>query len=240
MLQFLPPIPSPNSCRVNECLLVFIPWYIQLCIHTNGASQESTCNAGDPSPIPWSGRLPWRRDRLRIPVFMGFPGGSDGKESTCKVGDMDSIPGLGRSPGGGLGNPLQYSCLENPHGQRSLEDYSPWCREKSEMTEWLSAGAAAAAKSRQSCPTLCDPTGGSPSGSSVPGTLEARILQWVAISFSNACMHAKLLQSCPTLCDPIDGSPPGSSVPGILQTRTLEWVAISFSRLSTAHTHKHG
>ena len=46
--------------------------------------------------------------------------------------------------------------------------------------------AAAAAKSLQSCPTLCDPTDGSPPGSSVPGILQARILEWVAISFSNA------------------------------------------------------
>ena len=49
-----------------------------------------------------------------------FPGGSDDKESTCNAGDLDSIPGLGRSPGGGHGNPLKYSCLENPRGQRSL------------------------------------------------------------------------------------------------------------------------
>ena len=45
---------------------------------------------------------------------MGFPGASDGKESTCNAGDLSSIPGLGRSPGGGHGNPLRYSCLENP------------------------------------------------------------------------------------------------------------------------------
>ena len=43
-----------------------------------------------------------------------FSGGSDGKESACNVGDLGSIPGLERSPGGGPGNPLQYSCLENP------------------------------------------------------------------------------------------------------------------------------
>ena len=54
-----------------------------------------------------------------------FPGGSDGKESSCSVGDLGSILGLGRSPGGGHGNPFQYSCLENPHGQRSLEGYRP-------------------------------------------------------------------------------------------------------------------
>ena len=49
---------------------------------------------------------------------MGFPGGSDGKESNCNEGDLGSTPGLGRSPGGGNGNPLQYSCLEDPHGQK--------------------------------------------------------------------------------------------------------------------------
>ena len=45
------------------------------------------------------------------------------------------IPGLGRSPGGGHGNLLQYSCLENPHGQRSLVSYSPWGRKESDATE---------------------------------------------------------------------------------------------------------
>ena len=44
----------------------------------------------------------------------GFPGGSDGRESACGAGDWDLIPGSGRSPGGGHGNPHQYSCLENP------------------------------------------------------------------------------------------------------------------------------
>ena len=91
--------------------------------------------------------------------------------------------------------------------------------------------AAAAAKSLQLCPTLCSPIDGSPPGSSVPGILQARILEWVAISFSNACMHAKSLQSCPTLCEPMDSSLPGSSVHGILKARILEWVAISFSNV---------
>ena len=45
---------------------------------------------------------------------MGFPGGSNGKESSHNVGDLSSIPGLGRSPGEWNGNPLLYSCLENP------------------------------------------------------------------------------------------------------------------------------
>ena len=87
------------------------------------------------------------------------------------------------------------------------------------------------AKSLQSCPTLCDPIDGSPPGSSIPGVLQARTLEWVAIPFSNVCMHAKSLQSCPTLCNPIDGSPPGFPVLGILQARTLEWVAIPFSNV---------
>ena len=81
---------------------------------------------------------------------------------------------------------------------------------------------AAAAKSLQSCLTLYDYIDGSTPGSSVAGILQARILEWFAISFSNACMHAKSLQSCPTLYDPMDSSPPCSSVHGILQARILE------------------
>ena len=57
---------------------------------------------------------------------LGFCGGLVGKESTCDVGDLGSIPGLGRSLGGGHSNPLQYSCLENPHGQRSLAGAPQW------------------------------------------------------------------------------------------------------------------
>ena len=49
-----------------------------------------------------------------VVVLKGFSGSSDGKESSCNVGDLGLIPGLGRSPGEGNGNPLQYSCLENP------------------------------------------------------------------------------------------------------------------------------
>ena len=68
----------------------------------------------------------------------GFHGASDGKESTCNARDLGSILGLGRSPGGGHGNPLQYSCLENFHGQRSVVGYSPWGRTESDITEQLS------------------------------------------------------------------------------------------------------
>ena len=64
-------------------------------------------------------------------------GGSDGKESAYNTGDLGSISELGRSPGGGHGNPLQYSCLENPRGQRSLAGYSPWGRKELDTTEWV-------------------------------------------------------------------------------------------------------
>ena len=75
---------------------------------------------------------------IYIYVNIGFPGGSDGKESACNARDLALIPGLGRSPEGGNGNPLQYSSLENPHGQRSLAGYSPWDDKDSDMPEQLS------------------------------------------------------------------------------------------------------
>ena len=80
---------------------------------------------------------PWRRHRLPTLVFMGF-WWLRGKESTCNTGDLGSVPGLGRSPGGGHGNPLQYSCMENPHGQRSLAGYGSCGHKELDMTEWLS------------------------------------------------------------------------------------------------------
>ena len=66
---------------------------------------------------------------------MGFLGGSDGKESTCDVGDLGSIPELVRSPERGHGNPHQYSCLENPGGQSSLEGCSPWGRSQTRLSD---------------------------------------------------------------------------------------------------------
>ena len=58
-----------------------------------------------------------------------------GKESACSAGDLGSVSGLGRSPGEGHGNPLQYACLKNPHGQKSLAGYRPRGRKESDMTE---------------------------------------------------------------------------------------------------------
>ena len=80
--------------------------------HTLGFSGSS---AGKESTWidPWVRKIPWRKDRLPTPVFLGFPGGSGSEESSCNAGDLGSIHGLGRSPGEGKGYPLQYSALEN-------------------------------------------------------------------------------------------------------------------------------
>ena len=91
------------------------------------------------------------------------------------------------------------------------------------------------AKSLQSCPTLCNPIDGSPPGSPIPGILQARTLEWVAISFSNAWKwkvksESEVAQSCPTPSDPMDCSLPGSPVHGIFQARVLEWGAVAFSQ----------
>ena len=103
------------------------------------------------------------------------------------------------------------------------------------------AAAAAAAKSLQSRPTLCDPIDGSPPGSPVPGILQPRTLERVAISFSMIPPPAKQIstlrmycvymcaQSCLTLHNLMDCSLLGSSAHGIFQARVLEWVAIAFS-----------
>ena len=67
--------------------------------------------------------------------FWDFPGGSDNKESAYSVGDLGLILGLGRSPKEGNGYPLQYSCPENPHGQKSLTGYCLCGHKESERTE---------------------------------------------------------------------------------------------------------
>ena len=96
--------------------------------------------------------------------------------------------------------------------------------------------AAAAAKSLQSCPTLCNPIDGSPPGFPCPGILQARTLEWVGchflLQFTKVKSESEVAQLCPTLSDPIDCSPPGSSIHGIFQARALEWGAIAFSHAS--------
>ena len=107
------------------------------------------------------------------------------------------------------------------------------------------AAAAAAAKSLQSCPTLCNHIDGSPPGSDVPGILQARTLEsWDSPGKNTGVGCHFLLQSikvksesevtqlCPTLRDPMDCSLPGSSVHGIFQARVLEWAATAFSQVA--------
>ena len=91
--------------------------------------------------------------------------------------------------------------------------------------------SAAAAKSLQSCPILCDPIDGSPPGTSVPGILQARTLEGChfLLQFMKVKSESEVAQSCPTPSDPMDCSPSGSSIHGIFQARVLEWGAIAFS-----------
>ena len=101
--------------------------------------------------------------------------------------DSSSMPGWGRCPpGGGHGNPLQYSYLENPMDRgawqatvHGIAKSWTWLKQLS-----MHAAATATAKSLQSCPTLCNPIDSSPSGSTIPGILQARTLEWVS-------MHAR-------------------------------------------------
>ena len=93
------------------------------------------------------------------------------------------------------------------------------------------------AKSLQSCPTLCDPTDGSPPGSPVPGILQARTLEWVAISFSNAWkwkVKVKSLSRVQILASPWTAAYQAPPSMGFFQARVLEWVAIAFSLAAAA------
>ena len=106
---------------------------------------------------------------------------SAGKESACNVRVLGSIPGLGRYPGEGKDYSLQYSGLEN-----STDYMGSWRVWHHWGTFTFTVITPAAAKSLQSCLTLCDSMDGSPPGSPIPGILQARTLEWVAISFSKA------------------------------------------------------
>ena len=98
--------------------------------------------------------------------------------------------------------------------------------------------AAAAAKSLQSCPTLCDPRDGSQPGSPIPGILNTGMGCHFLRQYMKVKSESEVAQSCPTLRDLMDCSPPGSSIHGIFQARILEWVAIAFSDTVTKHKYK--
>ena len=86
-----------------------------------------------PMLMTWFSHFHGRKGYMYV---YGLPWWLRHKESTCNAGDMGATPGLGRSEGG-HDNPPQYSCVENPHGQRSLAGYSPWGRKELDITEWL-------------------------------------------------------------------------------------------------------
>ena len=120
---------SPLPSTISQSLLKFMS--IELVMLTNHLILSP------PSPFAFNlsqhqGLFPWvgfshqlakalelqlKLQSFQFKVETGFPGGSDGKESACNAGDLGSIPGLGRSPREGNGNPLQYTCLENPMGR---------------------------------------------------------------------------------------------------------------------------
>ena len=102
-----------------------------ICNSRRKGSEEMKITAIQPLKL-WKNKLP-----LFKPHW-GFPGGSVVKEYGCNAGNMGLISGSGRSPGEGKGNPLEYSCLENSHRQRSLVGCSPWGHKESDMTKWLS------------------------------------------------------------------------------------------------------
>ena len=94
-----------NNSEAASLIFIFNFYYINS-FPGGLADKESTWNAEESCLIPRVGKFLWRRDRLPIPVFLGFLGDSDSKESACNVGDLGSIHGLGRSPREGHGNPL--------------------------------------------------------------------------------------------------------------------------------------
>ena len=147
----------------------------------------------------------WAHKRIYVCLFMiyklyinvllyGLPWWLSGKKSACKAEAgrvVGSLPGSGRSPGGGHGNPTQYSCLENPHGQRSLKATVHRVSQSQTWLKWLSTAQhmllyvlCVHAKSFQLCLTLCHPVDCSLLGSSAHGILQARILEWVVMPFS--------------------------------------------------------
>ena len=111
----------------------------------------------------WVRKIRWRRDRLPTPIFLGFPCGSAGKEFACNAGDLSSITRLERSPGEGKAYPLQYSGLEN-----SMDS--------------IVHGVAKSQTRLSNFHFHCTPMDCSPPGYSVYGILQARVLEWVAIS----------------------------------------------------------
>ena len=103
----------------------------------SSAGKESTCNSGDPGSIFGSGRFPGEGIGYPLP-YSWVPLVAQMVKNLPAVWETWIWSLDWRSLGGGHGNPLQYGCLETPHGQRSLVGCSPLRRKESDTTEWLS------------------------------------------------------------------------------------------------------
>ena len=119
-------------------------------------------------------------------------------KSACTAGDLGSIPGSGRFSGQGHGSLLQYSCLENSHGQMSLAGYSPWGRKESDMNKRLTTSVQFSSVA-QLCPTLCNPmnhsTPGLPVHHQLPEFTQTHVHR---VSDVNQPSHPLLSPSPPT------------------------------------------
>ena len=219
-------------------------------------------NAGgakDAGSIPGWGRFPWSKKWQPTPVFL--PGKSHGQRSLAGAGSwghsQTQLSNWAQNSTSNIFYPHYYlsmyfidffithlywlvwhSLLNENLASILLQQYlhNIILTSYGNFSKCDMPAAAAAAKSLQSCPTLCDPIDGSPPGSAIPGILQARTLEWAAISFSNAWKwkvkvkgESEIAQLCPILSDPMDCSFPGSFIHGIFQARVLEWGPIAFS-----------
>ena len=162
------------------------------------------------------------KDRTTIWSSKGFPGGSAVKNPPGNAGDMGSNTGSGRSPREGNGNPLQYSCLENPmdkgawwatvHGITTV-GHNLATKQQQQWSGNHTPGHISKVKESevtQSCLTLCDPMDCSLPGFSIHGIFQARVLEWVAISFSKGSSWPRDWTESPALqADALPSKSPG-------------------------------
>ena len=116
----------------------------------------------------------------------GFPGGSAAQNPPANARDENLIPGSGKYPGGEHGNPLQYFCLGSPMNRGAWRAIVHGIAKESDMTEWLSTGPKwykVVVYLLNTAQLFCEPIDYSPPGSSVHGISQARILEWIPISF---------------------------------------------------------
>ena len=120
---------SPPGSSVNRCKLLYTEWT------NNKVPLNSTGNYSQYPVINHHGNK-YERGCMYMYNWASLVAQMvKNIHPSCNARGLGLIPGLGRSPGGGHGKPLQYSCLENPHGQRSLVSYSSWGPRESDMTE---------------------------------------------------------------------------------------------------------